>query len=479
MAIKRYFANKDNTISDAFRSDLSTRATGSNMGASDILEVFSIYGQANSSSIEKTRFLIEFPMSGIEADRSAGTVPASGNVEFYLKICNAKHPFTLPFQYDLNVLAVSSSWQEGVGLDMEEYKDLTYDQLGSNWLRRSGSTSWDTAGGDFHVSPVFSSSFPVGNEDLEVNVTSLVEEWLTGSAGGGKDNYGFAIKLPTSLETGEISYYTKRFFGRGTGNWFKRPVLEARWDSTIKDDRGNFYTSSSLASATDNLNTIYLYNFVRGRLKNIPSIGTGSIYVNLYSTLGGAAITQCTDTPVTGGWVSTGIYSASVCVETTASTLYDVWHSGSTQYHTGTISTDSFAASNYSTTNRYVLSVTNMQEEYYPEQTARFRFFARQKGWSPNVYTVAQSTVPNLIFESASYQITRVVDDYIVIDYGTGSVNHTMLSYDVSGNYFDLDMSMLEHGYMYGIHISIYDDAIKSYVEQPAEFKFKVNKYEY
>ena len=466
MAIKRYFANKDNTITDAFRSDLSTRGTGSNMGASDILEVFSIYGQANSSSVEKTRFLIEFPMAGIEADRTANVLPASGNVEFYLKLYNAKHPFTLPSQYDLNIVAVSSSWQEGVGLDMEEYKDLTYDQLGSNWLKRSGSTSWDTAGGDFHVSPVYSASFPVGNEDLEVDVTSLVEEWLDST----KENYGFAIKLPDALESGEISYYTKRFFGRGTGDWFRRPVLEARWNSTIQDDRGNFYTSSSLASSDDNLNTIYLYNFVRGRLRNIPDIGTGEIYVSLYETLGDSELTQCIDTPATGGWVSTGIYSASVCVDTTATTLYDVWHYGNTEYHTGSISTDDFAASNYSTTNRYVFSITNMQDEYYPEQTARFRFFARQKGWSPNIYTVAQSTVPNLIFESASYQITRVVDDYIVVDYGTGSLNHTLLSYDVSGNYFDFDMSMLEEGYMYGIHISIYDDAIKSYVEQPVEF---------
>ena len=115
MAIKRYFANKDNTISNAFRSDLETRGTGSNMGASDILEVFSIYGQANSSSVELTRFLIEFPMTGIEADRAAGKVPVSGNVEFYLKLYNAKHPFTLPSQYDLNVLAISASWQEGCG----------------------------------------------------------------------------------------------------------------------------------------------------------------------------------------------------------------------------------------------------------------------------------------------------------------------------------------------------------------------------
>ena len=50
MAIKRYTASKDNTITNAFESNLSTRGTGSNMGLSDILEVFSIYGQAQQPS---------------------------------------------------------------------------------------------------------------------------------------------------------------------------------------------------------------------------------------------------------------------------------------------------------------------------------------------------------------------------------------------------------------------------------------------
>ena len=44
MAIKRYYASKDNTITNAFEENLKTRATDANMGASDILEVFSIYG---------------------------------------------------------------------------------------------------------------------------------------------------------------------------------------------------------------------------------------------------------------------------------------------------------------------------------------------------------------------------------------------------------------------------------------------------
>ena len=47
MAIKRYKSTKDNTITNAFDESLSNRATGSNMGQSDILEVFSIYGKVS------------------------------------------------------------------------------------------------------------------------------------------------------------------------------------------------------------------------------------------------------------------------------------------------------------------------------------------------------------------------------------------------------------------------------------------------
>ena len=57
MGVKKYFANKDNTITNAYGIDLSTRASGSNMGAADILEVFSIYGLQTTSSVELSRAL--------------------------------------------------------------------------------------------------------------------------------------------------------------------------------------------------------------------------------------------------------------------------------------------------------------------------------------------------------------------------------------------------------------------------------------
>ncbi|HAI36804.1 MAG TPA: hypothetical protein DCM40_00995, partial [Maribacter sp.] len=86
-----YYATKDNTITNAFEENLTTRGTGSNMGASDILETFSIYAQQASSSSELARILIEFPITEISSSRDSGQIPASGSVSFYLKMFNAPH----------------------------------------------------------------------------------------------------------------------------------------------------------------------------------------------------------------------------------------------------------------------------------------------------------------------------------------------------------------------------------------------------
>jgi hypothetical protein len=194
---------------------------------------------------------------------------------------------------------------------------------------------------------------------------------------------------------------------------------------------------------------------------------------------------------MTGGYVSTGIYSASFAFtgSTSLETIYDVWFTGSlltadattaiTQYHTGTIVPETLKAQSHNQYTRYVLSMPTLKTEYYSNQTERFRIYAREKDWSPTIYTKATSVPETIVFESASYEIFRATDDKIVIAYGTGSDNYSLLSYDVSGNYFDLDMSMLEPGYSYGIRYSIYEDSVQSYTEQPYIFKFRVNKYDY
>jgi len=142
MAIKRYVASKDTTITNAFRANLSTRGTGSNMGASDVLETFSIFAQANTGSSELSRILIQFPTSDISTDRTATNIPASGSVSFYMRMFNVAHGTTLPKNFTLSARPVTKAWQEGDGIDMNEYRDETYDLLeGANWdVAQSGSS---------------------------------------------------------------------------------------------------------------------------------------------------------------------------------------------------------------------------------------------------------------------------------------------------------------------------------------------------
>ena len=111
---------------------------------------------------------------------------------------------------------------------------------------------------------------------------------------------------------------------------------------------------------------------------------------------------------------------------------------------------------------------------YSIDETARFRVSIREKGWNPTIYTKAKAKTEPLIIDSGSYKIFRVVDEVDAVSYGTGSDMHTQMSYDLSGSYFDLDMSLLEPGYSYGIKLIYYNGAVGDWVEQPHIFKFRV-----
>ena len=565
MAIKKYTASLDTTIVNAFHPNLRTRGTGANMGAADVTEVFSVYARQSTGSQELSRILIQFPVTTIETDRTAGTIPASGSVSFYLKLYNAEHSKTVPTDYTLSILGVSQSWQEGTGLDLDQYKDETEGNVGANWMSASSTTFWTDksnnllAGGSFLTGGsttetfLFTQDFSSGIEDLEVDITPLVEQWI----GDVYTNYGVGIKLSASYEAYQnissldgkptgyasasiiqnpsgstTSYYTKRFFARGTQYFFKRPSIEARWNDATKDDRGNFYYSSSLAPAADNLNTIYLYNYVRGSLKEIPGLGAAKrLYVSIYSgSVGGfygdqgggdgddiapsnypvsgatsantgsvqilsidnsSHVGSNNKLVITGGIVATGIYSASFAFTGSEllKTVYDVWFTGgagttsandaSTQYFTGAIKPTTLRATNTVAKPSYYLNITNLKGKYRADETARFNLYVRNKNWSPTIYTVANETPAGTTIVSASYRVFRTLDAYDAIPYGTGSDLHTQLSYDVSGNYFDMEMDLLEPGYTYGFKFAFYDAELSSWTEQPEVFKFRVEDYEY
>ena len=370
---------------------------------------------------------------------------------------------------------------------MDNYSDTGK----SNWLSASTSAAWTTAGSDYLTNYAYEQTFDSGLEDFEVDVSEYVEGVLKSDHALYNKNYGFAVILSSSYLADANSYYTKKFSARSSEYFFNRPIIEARWDSSTKDDRRNFYYSSSLAPEADNLNTIYLYNNIGGRLQNIPAVGTGKVYVQLYqssaSAPSGTVLTPVEDgshvlstapTVVTGGYVSTGVYSASVAMTGTADTLHDVWFSGSQQYMTGTLYPESRDLEQSTRTNDYYVSLTNLKTIYSTTETARIRIYSRLKGWSPTIYTKAVSEPQLYIPTSGSYEIIRIIDNYKVVEHSTGSIKFTELSFDGSGSYFDFDMSMLEPGYSYGIKLAFYDDFISDYKPLQETFKFRVEKHE-
>ena len=533
MAIKRYEANKDTTITNAYKMDLVTRATASNMGQADVLEAFSIYAQQSSSSLESSRILIEFPIDQVLTDRSASLLPESGLVSWKLKLYNAKHSQTVPRNLILNISAVSQSWNEGSGLDLEEYSDTG----ACNWVTASVEvnvnaynvpTQWSSSGGVYVTSsldlPPISGkiwtdyvkdvTLERGIEDISVDVTDLVEAWIKyedvqGAAPASIENrksnltshyalknYGFGIRVTSSQENADRSYYTKKFFSRGTQFFYKKPILEAVWDSSLSDDSSNFYLSSSLAEG-ENLNRIYLYNFVRGKLRNIPAIGTGKIGVSIYSGSSDNTSIALSSNPIglpqwpnlshmdattiTGSFVSTGIYSASFAyTSSNITTIFPVWKdlgltSANTEYHTGSaIKVKTFESLDYVPNAEYYCKITNLKDSYDIKETPRLRLYTREKNWSPTIYTRASEEIENTLIERAYYKVTREADNLTVVSYGTGSNenNFSKLSYDASGSYFDLDMSLFEPGYMYSIKFLFDVDGYKK--EQPESFKFRV-----
>ena len=128
--------------------------------------MFHIYAQASSSSMENCKILLKFNLDDITTDRTANTIPASGSVNFFLTLYNAPHPQTTPKDFTVVTTAISQSWDEGLGLDMENYSNIG----ASNWLYASDTDSAATA--------AITLISTAGAGDLDTKTFSL-----TGSAG--------------------------------------------------------------------------------------------------------------------------------------------------------------------------------------------------------------------------------------------------------------------------------------------------------
>lgn len=213
--IIRLYPSKDTWIT-SYRS-LGAPRTGSNFGASEILWTFKHLETGSSASLG--RMLSLFDVSSVSS-------LSASNPTYQLVMRDARHCGRLPSSFDLQVHPMSSSWDEGRGLDEDGFYDLGY----ANWDKPKSDVFWTSPGGDFYPGMYSTCHFDAGNEDLSVDVTSIVSAWLTGSI----PNNGFMIRVSSSQETNGTDYFVKKFHARNTNFLDRRPHLEARWDDSIQ-----------------------------------------------------------------------------------------------------------------------------------------------------------------------------------------------------------------------------------------------------
>ena len=123
----------------------------------------------------------------------------------------------------------------------------------------------------------------------------------------------------------------------------------------------------------------------------------------------------------------------------------------------------------------YDITINNLKDSYSTDEKSNMRLSIKNRDDSLNVYTVSQSKFQNSVIKKLYYRVNRRADNLEIIPYGLGENNtpeFTKLSYDASGNYFDLDMSLFEPGFMY--EISFLYKVKSNYVEYRNKFKFRV-----
>lgn len=450
----RIFPQKDTFITNYQRGGVPQ--TGSNFGASEILHLLKKAGISGSVGTPATssiaRVISQFDLSPFSDMIAAGRMPASAI--FRLHMSDAQHCGTVPASLDVEVQALSQSWDEGNGRDVDNFADKGV----ANWEKAHSNQYWDIFGavGSGSTSTFH---FDTGHEDLDTDVSDIVNAWLTGAA----PNDGFLVKISSSQELDSQDYYIKMFHARNTHFPDRRPYIEARWDDSVKDDRNNFFW--------DVPGNLYLYNVIRGQPTNIPSIGTGSMLVRVSDKSGSITV-------ITGSFTGvTGIYSASFTVPTgsySGSLWSDVWYdpaNSASFLMSGAFGIGDDEERQDLSPLRYFVTVTNLRESYESDEDVRLNLYVRPHDYNPAQVLTASLDSLGTVITKAYYRIVNDRTEDVVVPFSTGALEYTRLSYDRRGNYMRLNVGSLSSGNVYRLTFLLDVDGQKQYVDQDLKFR--------
>ena len=200
-----------------------------NAGRDEILEVGKLY-YGTIKDIYRT--VIKFDVSNLETG-------SGWKAYLNLKAANSEE---VPLQYTIYANALSSSWSMGTGTKFDnistdgvswKYRDgvnkwVDYDTTGGTAVYTSNTTgSANAEGGVWYLSGSASQSFNYESDDVRMDVTNLVTQWISGSI----SNNGMIIHHSLEAENDTLDYGVLKFFSKET-NTIYQPKLEIVWDDS-------------------------------------------------------------------------------------------------------------------------------------------------------------------------------------------------------------------------------------------------------
>lgn len=227
--------------------------------------------------VENSKLLLHFNISEIE---KYFNINSGKNFKAKLLLKDVTSGIVKPKDYTLEVFPLSQSFDEGIGRDV-----ITLGHAGwANFITASNQNGvynlWNLEGADSYGSlsdeniDIITGSndtdyncsqyFAKGDEDLEIDITNIVLEMLSGSL----NNNGLAVQFSSTDLNNDYTYFVKRFGSRHVRNKKYSPKISFYFDDS--------YTKNSILY-TDVSNRIFLENKQGSLYRNLPFTSSNSI----------------------------------------------------------------------------------------------------------------------------------------------------------------------------------------------------------
>jgi|688.fasta_scaffold112810_2 hypothetical protein len=478
-------ASKDAYITNKIIGS-SLRATDSNSGGASSLDLFKLYDEntigGESTPIELSKILIYFDLNSLRSLTGSYLDLNSSTFSARLKLHDIYGGQTCPDNFRLAVYPLSKSFDEGIGRDVIQFRDVdvcnfltasvssgiadVWNRPGAEASGTCGNPSIDIiekadlrdGGGTRFV--YTEQLFSKGTEDLDVDVTDII----SGTLAGNLPDCGFLISYSGTMETDSQTRFVKRFASRNTTSVDKRPKLIVKYDDSVVDYTRDFIFNVS--------GSIFLTNYERGIPANIVSGANASrlsgVDCGKLKIISGSyqQIVNFSQHKKGSDFFTTGLYSASFAISsfdqslfgylknTTSASFSVVWASNdlTVGFLTGSLIVNKSETSFSDLDPRRVfINITNMKSTYLSSETIRFKVFIEDLAKPIKAEKLPRENT-GIFIEQVYYRVRDIESSKVLIPFDTSG---TRVSMDATTGFFDIDMSSLPVGRNYTFDFQI------------------------